>query len=200
MTDAQLTTALASLGLDERTYPAVALLPLIEVAWADGRVQPAERRLLQQTVQRYGMRVSGAWLDRWLGQRPTATQFLAARRVLLALFHRAGPGSDGPETLDALLELCERVAAVAGGLFGLVFTVTPGERACIEDLAQQLRLGPSLGEVAHRWRDDQPTPMVPPSGRPPTFHRGDEETVIRGADAPRRSQPTLTIPRFDDED
>lgn len=192
MTDAQLTAALATLGLDERSYPAVALLPLIEVAWADGRVQRAERRLIRQTVEQYGMPVSGAWLDRWLERRPPTTQFLTARQVLLALMQRAGTGSDAPDTLESLLELCHRVAAIAGGLFGIAFTVTAGERACIADIADNLRLGPQLPGT---W----PAPMVSPKGRPPTFRRGDA-TVIRAGQTAPRAASTLTFPRFDHDD
>lgn len=201
MTDAQLTAALATLGLDERTYPAVALLPLIEVAWADGRIQRAERRLIRQTVERYGMAVRGAWLDRWLEERPPASEFLAARQVLLALLQRAGAASDAPETLEALLDLCHRVAAVAGGLFGLAFTVTASERACIEDIAQNLRLGPMLpSSLVGVWQADRPAPMVPPVGRAPTFHGGAAPTVILEPASSDRAPPTLTMPRFDAEE
>lgn len=153
MNDRELTEALALLGLDRANHRAIGLLPLIEVAWADGRIQKAERDLIARTAARYGIDPGDAWLARWLKKRPAATTFLTARTVLLALMARSGRSElAAPETLDALLDLCTEVAAAAGGLFGLAFTVERSERACIEEIATSLALGPALPvEVARSW-------------------------------------------------
>ena len=42
MTDEQLVRALNDLGLDEQSYRALVLLPLVRVAWADGAIQEPE--------------------------------------------------------------------------------------------------------------------------------------------------------------
>ncbi|HHO50786.1 MAG TPA: TerB family tellurite resistance protein [Deltaproteobacteria bacterium] len=153
MTDGELTTALANLGLNRSNYRAVALLPLVEVAWADGRIQRAERELIARIAQRYGLEPGDAWLERWLERRPSATLFLAVRTVLLALMSRRGQDPGTPDDPVALLALCLRVAEAAGGLFGLAFTVSPRERACIEEIASHLVLGPALPEaIVVAWR------------------------------------------------
>ena len=51
--DEELTAALTRLGLDATNWRAVSLLPLVEVAWADGRIQVAERKLLTQVCLLY---------------------------------------------------------------------------------------------------------------------------------------------------
>ena len=211
MNDRQLTAALANLGLDASSYPAVALLPLIEVAWADGRIQSAERRLIARVAKQYEMPVSDAWLDRWLKKRPSATAFLLARTVLLSLLNRSDAPPDAPETVENLLGLCYRVAAVAGGLFGLAFTVTPRERACMEDIAQHLRLDPRLPEeVVQIWnagRVVRPAPGGAAGGAEPeptlVFKRPDAPprvpTNLRLQAIPR-DQGNTTMPQFDPEE
>jgi tellurite resistance protein len=153
MDDRALTEALAGLGLDRENHRAVALLPLVEVAWADGRVQQAEKRLILEIAERYGVEPGDAWLQRWLAKRPNATTFLAARTVLLALMARDGRSDvKAPDTLVELLELCVDVAQAAGGLFGFAFTYEHSERECIHEIAHSLALGPALPEkVVKAW-------------------------------------------------
>lgn len=172
MTDADLTGALAQLGLDRQNWRAVSLLPLVEVAWADGKIQPAERRLLVEIAARHGIEPGSAFLSRWLGRkRPAKTEFLRARTLLLQLWQRADPREvKQPETLEQLLDLCLRVAEAAGGLFGILFTVEASERDCMAEIASSLQLGPALPEtVAKAWRP----PTVPVAAA------ADETTRIR---------------------
>lgn len=202
MDDRDLTEALGALGLDRSTYAAVALLPLVEVAWADGRVQRAERDLIAEIAQRYGLLPDDAWLKRWLDRRPAPTTFLAARTVLLALMSRAGRDDvRSPETLESLLDLCMAVAEAAGGLFGIAFTVERTERECIEEIAASLALGPALPDVVVRaWHttvkrgiSDDPTsihrrPRRPASVPTARFAR----PVAPGSDAP--TAPPDSVP------
>lgn len=219
MTDRELTEALALLGLDRANHRAIGLLPLIEVAWADGRVQRAERDLIVKTAARYGIEPGDAWLDRWLKRRPPATTFLTARTVLLALMARAGRSEwSAPETLEALLDLCTDVAAAAGGLFGLAFTIERSERACMEEIATSLALGPALPkEVARSWDtagraagfSDAPTRLLRKPTAPVPSAASTDDTVPRAPrpalddepTAKRLVRPPSTDPeRFQEED
>ncbi|MEQ1503510.1 MAG: DUF533 domain-containing protein, partial [Myxococcota bacterium] len=145
MEDDELARALHGLGLGRDNHQAVVLLPLIEVAWADGRIQRAEKRRLVQIARQHGIPVEQAWLDRWLKRRPSTHAFLAARTVLLALMARGGRPVPALASLDQLLELCLSVARSAGGLFGFA-SVDRRERECIEQIAASLSLGPALPE------------------------------------------------------
>jgi hypothetical protein len=172
MDDRELLAALEGLGLGRENHRAVLLLPLIEVAWADGRIQRAERRKLFAVAKERGLATQDGWLDRWLKRRPSKKVFLAAHTALLALMNRAGHEGDefgAPTTLDELLDLCQEVAEVAGGLFGLAFTVTRAERECIEEIAAALQVGPALPEpVVSAWRDARDRRRV---AEAPTSHR-----------------------------
>lgn len=169
MDDAELMSSLQALGLDSETYRAVALLPLIEVAWADGRVQRAEKRRILQIAKGYGMMPAPGWLDKFIRRKPSTKTFLAARTALLALMARSGHGGAPVESLDQLLDLCLWVAKAAGGLFGLAFTVERSERECIEQIAASLSLGPALPDpVVVAWREAQRQHNL---AEAPTSHR-----------------------------
>jgi hypothetical protein len=186
MDDRELLIALEGLGLGRDNHRAVLLLPLIEVAWADGRIQRAERRRLSAIAKRYGISTTEGWLDRWLARRPSKKTFLAAHTTLLALMARHKEDLAPIETLDSLLDLCLEVAEAAGGLFGLAFTVTRSERECIEQIASSLALGPSLPEPVvvarkdarqRRQRAEAPTTLRPPRRRGPRYGILDQTTI-----------------------
>ena len=126
---------LADLEVSSSVVAALALVPLVEVAWADGELAPEERAsvLLASAEQgiRPGTRAHGL-LATWLEHRPTRTLFEAweayieavieplvpeerdqlcrdlvgrARDVARAAGHRGGPGSISPEEERALERL-----------------------------------------------------------------------------------------------
>src|SRR5688572_29004678 len=106
MEDRELLAALESLGLDRENHRAVMVLPLIEVAWADGRIQRAERKQIRAICRRYDITATDAWLERWLSRRPSKKTFLSAHTVLLALMARHKEDLQPIDTIDSLLELC----------------------------------------------------------------------------------------------
>lgn len=58
--DDALVRELRFLGIAEQSWPVLALLPLIQVAWADGEIQPSERRLIQRVAREtYGLDAEG---------------------------------------------------------------------------------------------------------------------------------------------
>lgn len=139
MTDDELIAELNELGIDRTSYRVAALLPLIQVAWADGEIQDKERSSILEIAEGNGMlRGAGGDVVRgWLQERPTDQALARGRRVLVALVHRhRGIGEElSPDTLDAILGRCEDVARAAGGLFDVAFTVDARERAAIKEIA-----------------------------------------------------------------
>jgi uncharacterized tellurite resistance protein B-like protein len=147
-TDQELIARLAYLGIDGRSYRALALLPLIQVAWADGKVQPAERALILKIAKDnyYDMNEGERLLASWLEKRPSDEYLEKARELLVALAQRErGLGSElGGETLAALLDMCTDVAKAAGGVLGFAFTVDRAEREAIRAISEALSLSPTL--------------------------------------------------------
>jgi len=196
MTDDELRRALGRLGVDAHSLRALPLLPLVQVAWADGRVQRAERGLIHEVARKYGLGDAGmALLDRWLDVRPSDKSFLLARRVLLALWARDRDRGEAPESLDGVIRMCMCVARVAGGLFGLAFTLDRRELDLIGEISQSLQLGPALSPAAMRAITPAPqAPRVEALSRAPTTPRAHREKTPA---SPPRTQasdaPTLVF-------
>jgi hypothetical protein len=190
MNDADLGEALRALGMDEASWRALPLLPLVQVAWADGTVQEAERELiLRLSQERWKLGAEAHRLLRnWLHHPPSIEYARRGHEALNALCDHAG-SPIRREALADVLALALQVAKAAGGFFGFG-AIGAEEALAIEEIARAL-------EIAHdrRWvMPDEPT-LVPADadeeadGPPPeiVFH-ADPET--------RRSRATLV--QFDD--
>lgn len=157
MNDLELIAELHKLGLDADSFRAVALLPLVEVAWADKTIQPQERKSILLIAKGHKLLEgqAAAVVDGWLTTRPSDEDFARGRTVLGTLAHRkSGLGADMPEHVaETIVELCAVVAESAGGLFGVFFTVSSDERRTIRKIADHLNAiaekeaGPNRGIV-----------------------------------------------------
>lgn len=133
---------LRALGIDESNLRALTLLPLVQVAWADGRVQIAERKIILEQAQRLGLSEAGvSTVQQWLDQKPADAYFQRARSVLMALVRETGGEAVAPTNLDEVLALCQKVAGAAGGLFGIALTVEPEEKQVLMEISDALLLG-----------------------------------------------------------
>ena len=111
---------LHALGIDEVTVEVLALLPLIQVAWADGEIQPEERAtILKIARERYHLGEDGAHLlQGWLTHPPSPSYLERSRRVLVALAHKHKGFSIEPEHLSDVVDFSRQVAEAAGGFLG----------------------------------------------------------------------------------
>ncbi len=129
----QLAGRLHDLGFDADTVPALHLLPLVAVAWADGKVSPAERDAVFRIAAAHGIEPgskAALLLASLLESRPSQAvgdQVAALLRDLLA-----SRGLHPRSLVEASLE----VASASGGFLGLGNKVGPQERALIEDLSR----------------------------------------------------------------
>lgn len=119
----------------------MALLPLIMVAWADGRVQLQERREVERLAEEIGLLPTPRArqvLQRWLSRRLDRAEQRIGLHVLRQL---AQPGSDSDwdqDSMGTLIGLCYQVAVASGSLLGLGRSVSTAEQAVIEDIAAKL--------------------------------------------------------------
>lgn len=118
VTPEALPPALIEAGLTVETAPAFELLPLVEVAWADGSVEREERwRVLSHGIG-LGLVLgepAHARIERWLRERP-APELFEAWHALAGARPPAPPGAPDPARLR---RAAEAVALAAGGIFGL---------------------------------------------------------------------------------
>lgn len=137
--DAKLLRQLDALGLNQDSYRAILLLPLVEVAWVDGEIQAQERDEILSYAEGNQLLAGGAHavVEDWLTNRPTEDYFSRGRKILVRLAHEAeGIASDiGPKEVDDILGYCEVVADSAGGLFGRFFRSSAEEKEAIRKIA-----------------------------------------------------------------
>ena len=125
-------------------------LPLVHVAWADGRIQPAERKVILGVAEQRGLLANGgrATLELWLSTPPSSDQLHKDLRCLNALSRARGGLADefDQDTLQLLLAQCQDVADAAGGLLGLVPARREAELAALKEIAAALDIND-----AKRW-------------------------------------------------
>jgi hypothetical protein len=134
--DPQLLQELQSLGFTPETVSLLPLVPLVQVAWAEGGVAGAERDLIVKLARSRGV-AEGSAADRqlagWLATRPSEEIFIRATRLISALLATPAAASTGL-TADDLVQYCESIASASGGMFG-IGRVSAQERELLSAIA-----------------------------------------------------------------
>lgn len=134
--DAAVLDRLAALGMTGETLAALALVPLVTVAWADGSIDDREREAVLAGAAEAGVgrqEVSGQLLEGWLREPPprdllaTWTDYMRAMSAALDDEARQALRAD-------LLGRARRVAEAAGGFLGVGRKVSASEQAALERL------------------------------------------------------------------
>ena len=127
---------LVELDVRPETVAALAAVPLIEVAWADGEVDPKEREAVLSHASGQGIRpgsIAHELLERWLTHRPDAVLFEAWRAYLSGLCEHLDENER--ELLKAeLLHATEATARASGGFLGLG-SISSSEQDMLAELA-----------------------------------------------------------------
>ncbi|MEO8493861.1 MAG: hypothetical protein ABI614_02240 [Planctomycetota bacterium] len=127
---------LVNANISPETITALTLVPLIAVAWADGKIAPEERAAIVTATESAGIEpgsVCRQLLDAWLAEAPGPELVEAWKGYIRAL---AGSSSAAAvESLrDDVLGNARQIAAAAGGILG-VHRISKSEKAVIDDLA-----------------------------------------------------------------
>jgi hypothetical protein len=136
--DPELLQELQALGFTPETVALLPLVPLVQVAWAEGDVSDAERKLIVQLARSRGIDAGGAadrQLTAWLSSRPDPQVFASASRLIRAMLD--SPSAASPVTADDLVKYCEQIASASGGIFG-INRVSSEERALLDTIARDL--------------------------------------------------------------
>ena len=149
-----LTQSLEKLGLDRTNYRALLLLPLVQVAWADGRVQRSERALILKIAEERNLLADSAreTVFGWLDTKPTRQFFAVGTRLLVQMAvltdRKPGATSITIQALVTLLDDTHDVARAAGGMFGLAEPISRKELQCLVDVGNALEVG-----INKNWLD-----------------------------------------------
>ncbi|HEY6175485.1 MAG TPA: hypothetical protein VIX73_13600 [Kofleriaceae bacterium] len=120
MSDEAVLDQLVTLGLRGNTIAALSLVPLIQVAWADGAIQDNERTAILQGAHGKGLEQGSdgyELLQSWLKRQPGDELFAAWEAYIKAL---ASQLNDEQNRLlrNQIVGFAKLVATAAGGILG----------------------------------------------------------------------------------
>jgi hypothetical protein len=131
---------LIKLGIRAETIAALSIVPLLEVAWADGTLDAKERRAVIDAAGVAPGSTAAALIEAWLDRRPDPQLFTAWTHLVQAMCEQLGPAG-AAELKTGLLERAAAVAAASGGRFGL------GSRVSSSEAGALARLEAAFGRV-----------------------------------------------------
>lgn len=141
ITSDEVLARLLDLGISAETLAPLTLVPLVEVAWADGKIDDRERHAVVRAAEEAGIgkqTVAHAMLESWLATRPDRGLRLAWEDYIGDLCRKLSP-EDRAKLEHDVLGRARDVAAAAGGFLGLGKKISPEEEAVLAELAAVMR-------------------------------------------------------------
>lgn len=140
LSDPALIKELETLGFTPETISVLPLVPIVEMAWAEGGITPAERTLLVRFARDRGI-AEGSPADRqlseWMARQPSADVFARATRLIRAMLDTGSSESATPSA-DDIIKYSESIAAASGGLLG-IGKISSEERATLASIVAALK-------------------------------------------------------------
>jgi hypothetical protein len=134
--DPKVLDKLIAMGISLEVLASIAVVPLIEVAWADGHVDAREHKAVLAAAAENGMgkgSVDYDLFDNWLTHRPPAGLLDAWVHYIEGLC--ATMSAKECDALKAdLIGRAKKVAEAAGGLMGVAFKISSQERAVLKKM------------------------------------------------------------------
>ena len=134
--------ALEYLDIPLRDYRVLKLLPLIYVAWADGKMDLVKKeRIHSYAARQYDLSAHGmAVLERWLNERPTPRYIAEGLHDIYRLALARDDMEIDLSELPGLLAYAEGIARSAPGALDEPSSVTPAEENALAEIARELHL------------------------------------------------------------
>ncbi|HMV83045.1 MAG TPA: hypothetical protein PLD20_07545 [Blastocatellia bacterium] len=149
--DEKIPGKLQELGFMHQTLPLLHIVPMIQVAWADGCVTARESSLILEAARRHGIHSDHAAYPWLLGlfHEPASPEFFEECLHAIGAMLAAMPTEQRETHLRELLASCRRVAEASGGLGFIDFgnKVSREERSLLEHLCLELHVRPQ----ARQW-------------------------------------------------
>ena len=137
--DPQLLKELEQLGFTPDTVGLLPLVPIVQMAWAEGGVTKAERDSILRLARSRGIEEGSAadrQLTEWMTNQPAEAVFTGARRLIRAMLD-AGAAPTGTLSADDLVKYCEEIASASGGFLG-IGRISAEERTMLSSIAADL--------------------------------------------------------------
>lgn len=131
--DEEVLEKLVAAGIEGETFAAMALAPLVLVAWADGKIDVEERRAIMSAANAERLdRVCLDLLEGWLSKRPEPSFKEAWICYVQALAEHLSP-AQRKDLQSSVMGRAEKVAKAAGGVMGLN-RISTSEQAVLKEL------------------------------------------------------------------
>jgi hypothetical protein len=132
--------ALEKLGYDQTTVTLLFVVPLVQVAWADGSVSQSERDHIIAIASLRGVNENSPAYERlmaWLDRQPPDEFFQGTLNAIEAVLSSLPP-IERKACKQALLLCCRDTAAGPCRLFGRMSRVCAAKRKVIEEISKRL--------------------------------------------------------------
>ena len=198
--DDEILQDLLALGYTPETVMLLHLVPLVQMAWAEGDVSDGERSLIIEAARARGIEKDSPadrQLAQWLASRPTDDLFEKTLRAVNAILESRSPEERNASQKDLLSRLTA-IASASGGILGFGKGVAAGNRRCSRASLRRCNerekkaaprsaanpaSGSSSGQTPNRANRD-----LTRSFRPEGKHRIDPGSAPGGAECRERSR------------
>jgi hypothetical protein len=129
---------LCEIGIEADTWAAVSIAPLVEVAWADGKIESAEREAVLSAAAANGIEKSSPsylLLESWLSRRPDGRLLEVWGAFIVRLCSELSD-DERDAIKDQLLGRARSIAEAAGGFLGLGSKVSAEEEVVLAELSK----------------------------------------------------------------
>ncbi len=136
----ELLDQLDALDIRCETLAALSLVPMIAVAWADGTIDPKERRAVITAAEQKGIEPEHPGhqlLEGWLRQKPDGAMLAVWKDYVAALTEVLNDTAIAALKYE-VLGRARSVAEAAGGLLGLGSKISKSEQAVLTELEEAL--------------------------------------------------------------
>jgi tellurite resistance protein len=143
--NSELLERVRKLGLKPESAPALFLAPLVQVAWAEGKISRDEQDAVLRLALDRGVEMNSPPYQQileWLAVRPSDDVFDTAVEILKYGF-AVLPEDEREDRIKRVVEACHEVAAASGGglakLLGLGSSVSGVEASMLDSITATLR-------------------------------------------------------------
>ncbi len=129
---------LCELGIESDTWAAVSIAPMVEVAWADGKIEPAEREAVLSAAAVNGITASSPsyqLLESWLTRRPDGRLLEVWGAFIVRLCSELAD-HERSALKSQLLGSARNVAEAAGGFLGIGNKISREEEVVLAELSK----------------------------------------------------------------
>ena len=135
--DAAALEALIKVGVTADSLTALAMIPMVSVAWADREMQANEKAAILTAADSAGVTKdspASELLSAWLGERPDG-ELLDAWKGYIAAVKDTAETAAFNQLKSSVLGTAKSVAESAGGILGFGNKTSEAEQKVLEDLA-----------------------------------------------------------------